>query len=480
MSHVLSICHNSTSNQRSNPLTAFEALPEDVLFEIFAYLLPADIICLRLTSRRLAEATSYNTIWRCQLHKLKFYLPIPAGCMSMPPSQAESCVTTIMHVDWAWRKARPNPATLQYSPINSRPYAPYLTPDGRSLLVIAWSGAIIRWDLNDPKPESRTVLPSREDDGEESLGYVSMNVSDGEIVAVIDWMHGETPLSRLDVWTMPLDDPSSAALHRGSFSMPSDVGRLELSGDFIVFLHDSYQHAYIINWREMLSTKPTFSCCAFDFNLEFKIGTGFELHLASPNRLVCVLRSGILILDPGPLQSVQRLPMPRDGLRKAATLWRYKFSQTPHNIFIHKGDGDLLASVTLSGWQENRFLRLWSRDGSFYISELDKSLPRLSIIGRHRIVSSTFSKPDYTWDITCSTIQNPEPKALENPLPVHVPHQATVSIRYNDVLPSRARNSWTLFSEASARVCVVGLRCPPNVFLSCAPNPLNIFKSNEI
>ncbi|KAG9020628.1 hypothetical protein FS837_008034, partial [Tulasnella sp. UAMH 9824] len=241
-----------------------------------------------------------------------------------------------MHVDWAWRKARPNFATLRYSPIDSRPYAPYLTPDGRSLIVIGGSGAIIRWDLNDPKGEPRTVLPPREDGGDEDLGYININVSESEIVVVMDWMHGETPLSRLDVWTMPLNDPSSAALHRGSFAMPSDVARLRLSGDFIIFLHDWYRHAYIINWREMLSTKPSFSCCVLDFNLEYKTGSGVQVHLASPDRLVCVVRSGILILDPGPLQTVQRLPMPPDGLRKAKTLWRYKFSRAPENILIHK------------------------------------------------------------------------------------------------------------------------------------------------
>ncbi|KAG8965370.1 hypothetical protein FRC00_004526 [Tulasnella sp. 408] len=96
----------------------------------------------------------------------------------------------MMHVDWAWRKARPNLATLRYSPIDPRPHAPYLTPDGRSLLAIAFSGAITRWDLNDPKPEPRTVLPGRVDDGDESLGCVNMNVSGDEIVVVMDWMHG--------------------------------------------------------------------------------------------------------------------------------------------------------------------------------------------------------------------------------------------------------------------------------------------------
>ncbi|KAG8906313.1 hypothetical protein FRC01_008058, partial [Tulasnella sp. 417] len=111
-------------------------------------------------------------------------------------------------------------------------------------------------------------------------------------------------------------------------------------------------------------------------------GIEMRFHLASPDRLVCVLRSGILILDPGPLQHVQRLPMPPDGLRKPKTLWRYEFSKPPNTIVIHKGEGDLLASVSVWG-QEKRFLRLWSRDGTFYISELDKSLPVCTAIGRH-------------------------------------------------------------------------------------------------
>ncbi|KIO26327.1 hypothetical protein M407DRAFT_243778 [Tulasnella calospora MUT 4182] len=45
---------------------------------------------------------------------------------------------------------------------------------------------------------------------------------------------------------------------------------------------------------------------------------------------------------------------------------------------------------------------------------------------------------------------------MEDPLPVHVPHQAIVSMKYRDLPPSMARSDWTLFSEASARVCVVG------------------------
>ncbi|KAG8906359.1 hypothetical protein FRB99_007043 [Tulasnella sp. 403] len=384
------------------------------------------VMCYRFdksTCVQFARATSERHVWHDILVALKDegkVVPPFAATSDFTSDQLENLVVNAVKLDYHWQTASPRQTSLQFSLCDFPVDAVHVVPGGCWAITLSRDHGLHCWDLSRPSPHPQLIDGTQPSRRNLHTAAITAHSSDTHVTVAIAQSYfalnehtDGLKETQIHIWSFHHRDPPTSAAHLGSFRVTGHIAYSPcLSGDVLSLHFRREGRIVVVNWRELISDRSTFSFHTFDI----PYAKTLDITLLSPSMFLCMAKARLAIYD------LSSFPTTSTSLAQALSSpsplqdhWIFEFPDVcgirviRHQMRSDNPPIDLCATV-IADCGLFRIAKL--RDGFvFQVTAVECNLPLVDMAqfcaGR-RLACRPIMRRNSIWEVHCYVLPQPD------------------------------------------------------------------------